>query len=142
MIILTVKRNFTLICLLVFLSFMISVNLYKSNLDLKNEIRSNYSYKINTAQNTLFEIITLIDVYGNLRGNSLIKYKYVTSQLYLYLKNDDSLSDIADDIFYINESISKADINIGLSDDIIEKIKSTYKKTLSIQGSIDKVKLN
>lgn len=141
--ILTAKRKFTLIiCLLVFLSFMISVSLYRSNLDLKKEIKSNYSYKVNTTQNTLFEIITLIDVYGNLRGNSLIKYKYITSQLYLYLINDDSLSDIADDIFYINESISKADINIGLSDDIINKIKSTYKKTLYIQGSIDKVKLN
>jgi len=117
---------------------MISVNLYRSNLNLKKEIRSNYSYKINTTQNTLFEIITLIDVYGNLRGNSLIKYKYVTSQLYLHLKNDDSLSDIADDIYDINESIGKADMNTGLPDDVITKIKSTYEKILHIQNKTNK----
>ncbi|WP_248481399.1 hypothetical protein [Tepidibacter aestuarii] len=133
----TFKRNLTLLCLILFLSTASSINLYMSNLKLRNEIGYNYSHKITTTQNTLFEIITLIDVYGNLRGNSLIKYKYITSQLYLNLKNDNSLSDIADDIYDIHESMNKADINTGLSDDAISKIKSTYKKVLSIQESID-----
>ncbi|WFD10172.1 hypothetical protein [Tepidibacter hydrothermalis] len=133
----TTRRNLTLLCLLIFLSTIFSINLYISNVNLKNEIISNYSHKLNITQDTLFEVITLIDVYGNLRGNSLIKYKYIMSHLYLSLENDDNLSNIANDILDINKYMNTANIDSGLSDDAINKIKSTHKKILSIQNKID-----